>query len=144
MDPERKSVSPPRHGYNKKLIGYSDGKSPDAIAQQILAITPILKGQRPTQQTNMLQQHQHQQPSQSYVQPPANVTPGNTDLIDFGNGSAGPTASHSQPMQSQVTESQHVPYGLQEPLQPQIGEPIRRQDTTSSDIDEFVDADDGR
>lgn len=90
---------------------------------------------------NIPQPNQHQQPPQTYT---SNATSANKDLIDFGNDSAGSTIPHSQPMNNQVTESRYVPHGLQEPLQPQMGEPITRQDTITSEVDEFVDAEDGR
>ena len=105
---------------------FSDGSSPEIQAQQILAIAPILKGQafQSPPQTNG-PNHQHTPSQQAPL-----ATQGN--LIDFDDP---PTAI--PPLQT-ISQDGHAASGLQEPLQP--GKPIKRVDTLTKDIDEFVDA----
>ena len=108
-------------------IGYSDGSTPKMKTQQILSIAPILKGQPPMPALN---------PNGHPAPPPPTAAQGN--LIDFDQPATSsvpqaPTQSHS--MMSQPADA---PAGLQEPLQP--GQPIKRVDTLTSDVDEFVDA----
>jgi len=148
----------------------SNGTTPEEITQEILAIAPIVQGQNHSQQAgNPPQKQENFQPSQQPIQPaPAQHTQmpvqkqqtvqqapqsiervpqplqqasnaGNHDsLIDFGGDSAAP---YMQPAQ-QVNNDTYIPPGLQEPLQP--GHPIKRQDSNTKEVDEFVDAEDGR
>ena len=122
----------------------SDGPTPEAKTQQILAITPILQGQKPSQQFNTPPQHQQvpQQPPQQFSNPPPAM--GN-DLIDFGQGapSAVPALQQQAPQQYPM-HHEAVPPGLQQSLEPAIGQPVHRVDTATDDVDEFVDAEDGR
>ena len=124
-----------------KIDKYSDGKTPEAKAQQILAITPIVKGQ--TSQQNNLPPKQQQMLPQAQIQarqPPVSASGG--DLIDFGSDHVGqPPESNPTTMQTNTSQQQGTPKGLQQPLQP--GQPIKRQDTITSEVDEFVDAKDG-
>lgn len=46
-----------------------------------------------------------------------------------------------QPAQ-QVNSDTYIPPGLQDPLQP--GHALHRQDSNTKEVDEFVDAEDGR
>jgi len=62
---------------------------------------------------------------------------GATDLLDFGQSSTPKPRAAPNP---QAIQSQDIPSGLQQPLQPEMGAPIKRQDTITSDVDEFVDA----
>ncbi|MCJ1273023.1 hypothetical protein MMC21_000812 [Puttea exsequens] len=114
-----------------------DGKSPQERTQQILAIAPILKGQissppykaAPTQQTPSVQPHQQ--------------ATTNNDLIDFGQTEPVPLTSipprdSSLHQQQTIQQNADAPPGLQEPLQP--GQPLKRVDTLTKDVDEFVDA----
>ena len=111
----------------------SDGKTPQQKTQQILAITPIIKGQTSSPQHGIPPQQQQLPPQvQTHASP---VSAGHGDLIDF---SSDPVA---QPPASNPTTIQGIPQGLQQPLQP--GQPIKRQDTFTSEVDEFVDAKDG-
>ena len=109
----------------------SDGPDPEAKTKQILAITPILKGQPTHQQPS---QNQHQQPPQSQQQ-----SVGHADLIDFGQSTSNPISS-VPPRNSSMhqTVQQHASSSLQEPMQPE--QPLKRVDTLTKDVDEFVDA----
>jgi oxysterol-binding protein-related protein 8 len=103
--------------------------------EQILAIAPILPGQKPGEAFVADKQLGPQQGKQQ--QPPQN-NDGGGDLIDFGQNDAPPAKPAGNPAQS----SQPAPQGLQEPLMPtksQPGEPIRRMDSLGGE-DEFVDA----
>lgn len=108
--------------------GYSDGSTPKMKAEQILSIAPILKGQPPMPALN---------PNGQPAPPPPTAAQGN--LIDFDQPATSsvpqaPTQSHS----SMMSQPADAPAGLQEPLQP--GQPLKRVDTLTSDVDEFVDA----
>ena len=73
-------------------------------------------------------------------QPPVSASGG--DLIDFGSDHvAQPSESNPTMMQTNTSQIHGAPQGLQQPLQP--GQPIKRQDTITSEVDEFVDAKDG-
>ena len=119
-------------GKGVKILTYylSDGPTPDIKAQQILAIAPILPGQK---------SHAHFETSPS--QPPQPVTAmslasnATGDLIDFGQSEAEPGQA-SNDGQHQVSRDQ--PLHLQDPLEP--GYPVKRVDTMTHDLDEFVDA----
>lgn len=65
-----------------------------------------------------------------------------SDLIDFGQTS-GPSQATPQEQRSSdqhLMQSHHIPQGLQTPIEPEIGTPIKRQDTLTKEVDEFVDA----
>lgn len=146
----------------------SNGTTPEEITQQILAIAPIIPGQNeagqaentpqkqenfqppqqppqqaPVQQTEApvpKQQTVHRAPQIERTSQPLQQVPnaGTYDsLIDFGGDSASP---YMQP--PQVNIDSYMPPGLQEPLLP--GQPIQRQDSNTKEVDEFVDADEGR
>jgi oxysterol-binding protein-related protein 8 len=103
--------------------------------EQILAIAPILPGQKPGEAFVADKQLGPQQGKQQQL--PQN-NDGGGDLIDFGQNDAPSAKTTSNPSQS----SQPAPQGLQEPLMPtksQPGEPIRRMDSLGGE-DEFVDA----
>jgi len=131
----------------------SDGQTPEAKTKQILAIAPILKGQRPSQQPQPPQQSQAaqsqhaQSPPQPQQQPPQaqHQSAENSDLIDFGPADSQATSIpprnsslQQQPVQQTVQQPMNAPAGLQEPMQP--GQPLKRVDTLTKDLDEFVDA----
>ena len=148
----------------------SNGTTPEEITQQILAIAPIVQGQNHSQQAGNLPQKQEnfqpsQQPTQQVPaqhpqipelkqpivqqapesierapQPLQQVSNAGTydSLIDFGGDSAAP---YMQPAQ-QVNSDTYIPPGLQDPLQP--GHALHRQDSNTKEVDEFVDAEDGR
>ena len=131
--------------------GISDGSTPDAIAKQILAIAPILKGQQASQQSDTPQKGQQPQKPQRPEQPqqsqqsqePQQPSGDPSDLIDFGQATT--QAPQNAPLQKPA-QQQPMPYtynsgpGLQAPLQPELGGPIVRRDTNTSAVDEFVDA----
>ena len=140
----------------------SDGPTPQAKTEQILAITPILRGQKPRQQFNIPPKHQQepqpqpQQPQQQLQQPPQQPPQAmGNDLIDFGQGAPQQQLPpqqripqqqhHQQELQRQQSMDQDVaPAGLQQPLEPAMGQPMHRVDTATDELDEFVDAEDGR
>ena len=119
----------------------SDGPTPEAKTKQILAVAPILKDQSASQDSNPVSpqhaQHTPQQPSQSRQQPTGQ---GQKDLIDFGQtDSSSSVPARGSSLQQQMTQQPtNAPAGLQEPLMP--GHPIKRVDTLTKDLDEFVDA----
>ncbi|KAL9633718.1 MAG: hypothetical protein Q9164_004538 [Protoblastenia rupestris] len=117
-----------------------DGETPEAKSQQILAIAPILKGQpaMPSHQSNGHPQ-QHKTPHQQSQHQRLSAV--QTDLIDFGqpNTSTPSTVPNNQaPYDHMAQQPANVPAGLQQSLQP--GQPIKRVDTLTKDLDEFVDA----
>ncbi|KAG9625810.1 Oxysterol-binding protein, partial [Aureobasidium melanogenum] len=135
-----------------------DGKTPDEIVKQVLAIAPILPGQKaqaksqpqpqaqPRREAASVgpapavapqpQQIQQAQPAQK-MQPPQQYQPspsaGSSNLVDFGH--AGGVAP-SQPTQ-QKTSPLNTMSDLKEPLQPVI----HRQDSVEGFDEEFHDAD---
>ncbi|MCJ1391830.1 hypothetical protein MMC18_004697 [Xylographa bjoerkii] len=150
-----------------------NGATPEEKVKQILAITPILRNQKQVQQPEPSEkqpgqkelhqplpsqqpQPQSQQarnpsttsePSMQHAPSPVPVpvpiaAPASGrqgDLIDFGNNAE--PARPTLPPNTHFTEENISHPSLQEPLQP--GQPIKRQDTNSGAVDEFVDADDG-
>ncbi|KAL9615367.1 MAG: hypothetical protein Q9167_000195 [Letrouitia subvulpina] len=104
-----------------------DGPTPEAKEQQILAIAPILPGQKSQNHFNMTPSEP--QPSQT-----ANFGR-SSDLIDFGQSEAPPVPTSNN---AQHEFFARPPQGLQEPLEP--GHPVKRVDTLTNDLDEFVDA----
>ncbi|KAI9731562.1 MAG: hypothetical protein M1834_004682 [Cirrosporium novae-zelandiae] len=126
-----------------------DGPTPEAQAQQILSITPILPNQIqkrleiPPRRSSQISP----EPSPVTNKPAQATNDVGGDLIDFGfsepasTPAPGPTKSH-ETTQKQST-NHDLPPGLQAPLIPTVAQPIKRQDTESSDIDVFVDAAEG-
>ncbi|KAL8853587.1 MAG: hypothetical protein Q9221_001573 [Calogaya cf. arnoldii] len=106
------------------LAANIDGPTPDAKSKQILSVYPILQGQ--TSQSNSTSSTKTQPIS---APPPA----ASNDLIDFGQSDDPNTVSGN---------SQAHPLGgahnLEDPLEP--GQQVKRVDTLTSDLDEFVDA----
>ena len=113
---------------------HSDGPSPEAKVKQILAVAPILAGQKVAAVDGVnggsfTQNHALQEPADS------------GDLLDFGTLSAPALAPNGQSSTTNHELSPEVgnaPPGLQQPLQPT--QPIKRIDTQEGSIDEFVDA----
>ncbi|KAK3725976.1 Oxysterol-binding protein OBPa [Vermiconidia calcicola] len=125
-----------------------DGKaSPEKQVEQILAIAPILPGQKAGQDY----QQEKSLPSRSSKAPPPSYQSqqqqtqqarsgggGASDLIDFGQNDGGPAPQ--QPQKQQSWGSQNP--GLQQPLQPtqsQVGDPLRRMDSLGNE-ETFMDA----
>ena len=137
MDTERKYVRVEPDPYYLTTDKCSDGPTPEAKTKQILAVAPILKAQPASQDSNPVPP---QQPSHSQQQPAGQ---GQKDLIDFGQTDSSVPASsvpaRGSSLQQQTTQQPaNAPAGLQEPLMP--GHPIKRVDTLTKDLDEFVDA----
>lgn len=107
----------------------SDGPTPDALSQQILSVAPILRGQSS-------QSHASSTPSQSH-QPHAQPPAASGDLIDFGQ-SHDPIPNSTSTKSHQAPPSQAALLDLQDALE--LGQPVKRVDTFTSDMDEFVDA----
>ena len=144
MDTERKYVRVEPDLYYLTTDKCSDGPTPEAKTKQILAVAPILKDQPASQDSNPVPpqhaQHTPQKPSQSQQRPAGQ---GQKDLIDFGQTDSSVPASsvpaRGSSLQQQTTQQPtSAPAGLQEPLMP--GHPIKRVDTLTKDLDEFVDA----
>ncbi|KAL8802353.1 MAG: hypothetical protein Q9200_006605 [Gallowayella weberi] len=105
-----------------------NGSTPDEMSKQILSVAPILRDQTA----------QSSHSSQTNGPPPA-APP--HDLIDFGQPSASAPQSGKtqQPPQTQKpSQVQGNLLDLQDP--PEVGHPVKRVDTFTSDLDEFVDA----
>ena len=116
----------------------SNAPTPDGKAQQILAIAPILKGQQSTQKFSVpAPYYEATHVPNSTSQPPI----GSADLIDFRQGAPVPA---QQMAPKQARQSDNAPPGLQEPQNSDLNQPLKRQDTATDEVDEFVDADDGR
>ena len=122
----------------------SDGATPEEKTKQILAVAPILKGQTASQNTKAASPEKAQPAPQSSSQAPPQQQPplSSNDLIDFGQSDSLPASSvperNSSLQQQTMQQPTNVPSGLQEPLMP--GQPLRRVDTETKDLDEFVDA----
>ncbi|KAL8835983.1 MAG: hypothetical protein Q9170_003106 [Blastenia crenularia] len=112
------------------LAANIDGPTPDAMSQQILAVAPILPGQT-------FQSHSGNGTAQSY-QPHSQPDSASGNLIDFGE-SKNPIPNSTSTQQQQPSSQAQAPLlDLQEPIEP--GYPVKRVDTYTSDLDEFVDA----
>ncbi|KAH8602681.1 hypothetical protein B0O99DRAFT_697133 [Bisporella sp. PMI_857] len=79
-----------------------DGTTPEEITKQILAVTPILPGQKVNKTNEIPPPYTHIEPAPAAALPSASSTnpPPQTpedDLIDFGQNDATPTASHPPP-----------------------------------------------
>ncbi len=115
----------------------SDGATPEEKTKQILALAPILRGQQHNQQSNVSQPQQGQHASQQSSRPQQHA-PGHDDLIDFGQSHPAPVPSGPVGQTDHLQLQPDAPTGMQAPLQP--GHPIKRVDTGTKDLDEFVDA----
>ena len=115
---------------------HRDGKTPKDKVQQILNIIPIIPGQQgappPTPISQPINQPSQQAAQQSI--PPQKLPPPQEshNLIDFDD----PSAAHQKPQQPEVPPRNSS-------LPQTSGQPLHRQDTETSLVDEFVDADDG-
>ncbi|KAL8907761.1 MAG: hypothetical protein Q9171_005719 [Xanthocarpia ochracea] len=107
------------------LAANIDGPTPEAMSQQILSVAPILRGQTPQNTSG---------PSTQIHQQSAPPPPASNDLIDFGQSDN----LTSAPGDSRPPPSKDNPHDLRDPLEP--GYPVKRVDTLTSDLDEFVDA----
>jgi hypothetical protein len=111
---------------------YSDYNNIEKTHQQILAIAPIIPGQTPSSQ-----------PPAQYSQPDQPST-GN-DLIDFDSDSnAAAVAAPSSSQKGADLLSGNGSSGLMTPLQPSEStsqqQPVERVDSSTADLDVFVDA----
>jgi oxysterol-binding protein-related protein 8 len=160
------------------LNSSSDGQTPEEQCKQILAITPIVKGQKPDGKYDIPSRQSLEQKRASHEvsrQTASTADSGHGDLIDLG----GPSASTSAPAQAQqkasvqgnenvaVSGSPAPPHPSQsnpsavetyhqelKEMLPGVqntqgagvlpqGNKITRTDSNNSQLDEFVDADDG-
>ncbi|KAL9578684.1 MAG: hypothetical protein Q9203_007002 [Teloschistes exilis] len=108
-----------------------DGPTPDAMSQQILSVAPIVNGQT----SHSLPPSQ---PSTQPSQPQQQNGPPSNDLIDFGQPSNSSVPVSSSTGQAQQQHSQSLLDLDDQPEEP--GHPVKRVDTYTSDLDEFVDA----
>ncbi|KAI4223370.1 MAG: hypothetical protein LQ349_007439 [Xanthoria aureola] len=107
------------------LAASIDGPTPDAMSEQILSVAPIVRGQ-----TSRNNNSSTSLKTQSAAAPPPAAS---NDLIDFGQSDDSTSVSGNG--QAPPVGTSH---GLQDPLEP--GQPVKRVDTLTSDLDEFVDA----
>ncbi|KAF7509800.1 hypothetical protein GJ744_007495 [Endocarpon pusillum] len=145
-----------------------DGKDPKTMTEQILAITPILPGQKvdsafdiPPHTPNATPNHNNNlQPEQNAAAPPSGD--GN-DLIDFGDSASNAkvvtanqniSSQHRARSVSLMDDDRHINamndkmgnMNLMGPMQasgnPSTGEhqPLERTDTETSEVDSFFDA----
>jgi len=142
-----------------------DGTTPQKQTEQILAVTPILRGQKQTEKNPIPPPHQR---SESYnstsiptnPQPPAE----HGDLIDFGQNENHPVQPsipadlHAAQTQNNGQLQKDLETTLKSTSSPQpkgplldfhddlknnisdIGKGLKRQDTDTQSVDEFVDA----
>ena len=117
---------------------HSDGGTPQEKIKQILAVAPILKGQSTSQQP-VASSSQYSQQTPKQMEPSQAQNGEHANLIDFGQHDAPP--AHPIPERGsslqQTTQGPATP-SLQQPLIP--GEPLKRVDTATNELDEFVDA----
>lgn len=130
----------------------SDQQDPETAREQILRIAAILPGQTVTKEYSIPPHSQKQHSSSSSA-----IT---NDLIDFGNDDSAATPQ-TMPFNNATTphdllgdfansnsiQDAQNQQGLMAPLRPTTSssgdkQPIQRQDSHSSDTDEFVDAED--
>lgn len=118
----------------------SDGATPEEKARQILALAPILKGQSggPSSSPHSSAPQPHQEQPRPQYTGQQHKPAGSSDLIDFSYSDATPAAAPIRMDAPAQPPTTHAVIGLQEPLQP--GHPIKRVDTQTKDVDEFVDA----
>ena len=133
---------------------HSDGKTPDEIVKHVLAIAPILPGQKAQAPPQAEAQPRSEAPvaasapapaavSPQQVQPPQQQAPapqqfqsvsqGPSNLVDFGHAGG---AAPQQPVQQKASPLNTMS-DLKEPLQPVI----HRQDSVEGFDEEFHDAD---
>jgi hypothetical protein len=109
----------------------SDASNIEKAHQQILAIAPIIPGQTPSSQPPA-QQSQPDQPSTG------------NDLIDFGSDSNTAAAAPSSSQNGADIIGGNGSTGLMAPLQPtestSLQQPVKRVDSSTADLDVFVDA----
>jgi len=136
-----------------------DGKTPEEITKQILAIAPIVKGQKVSHEFDIPPPPALQDKvSQHSSHPPPPASGGGNDLIDFGdapaaapiperNSSLNQPQSHHSGGGGLMDDNAHAAQGgqgssrgLMEPLDPEGANPIKRTDTNTHEEDEFVDA----
>lgn len=77
---------------NTLLTFFSDGDTPEKQVEQILAVTPILRGQK-SNEKHVIPSYQSQQQSQPQQQPKKATA----DLIDFGQDEPSPTVTETRP-----------------------------------------------
>lgn len=144
------------------MIPHRDATEPKAIAEQILAIAPIVPGQRSHPKNNTPVQN-HYTGNDTQAQPPAiQKLAGNGNLIDFGGDSRSSTPTNNIPQQQKpraqqatglMDDDSHVDMmnqkmkdmNMHEPMTAATGgyqgdRPLQRTDTETSDVDVFVDA----
>lgn len=117
-----------------------DGKTPEELSKQILAIAPILPGQN-----NDTFTQSPQPPSLDNKSLPSRPAPGHrpqdsgnsSNLIDFGSNEPAKIQQQTQPQSQPQVASKAPPRGFSmEPLQPTVV----RSDSVDGEIDQFVDA----
>lgn len=147
----------------------SDGQTPQQQTEQILAVTPILKGQKPTEKNEIPPQHalrESHPPSNSTPTPQIQPPPAGDDLIDFGQTASTPVPASHFPADLKAAQTQNngqeqkdlehtlrststerdnkeslidFHEDLKENL-PKADPILKREDTDTKSLDEFVDA----
>ncbi|KAI9830554.1 MAG: hypothetical protein M1819_005512 [Sarea resinae] len=118
-----------------------DGPTPEAQTQQILAVEPIIQGQTRNKKFGIPPRSTHGDAGRSQTAPAAKEDAGN--LIDFSDDNQAPAPGQTKQAPA-GKYSAGAPPGLQQPLIPTSSGPghetLVRQDTQTSELDEFVDA----
>lgn len=153
------------------MPAFRNGNTPEQITNQILAIAPIVPGQKLSHESKQPPSAPANQPERSAPpptnQPQRNAPPpaparapapapyhggGGNDLIDFGGGPTAPAPGQhviQQPVggnRGLMDDDHHINHanaskgGLLNALSPDGSYPIRRTDTHTNEVDEFVDA----
>lgn len=139
---------------------FRNGNTPEQITNQILAIAPIVPGQKLSHESKQPTSAPANQPQRNAPPPAPARAPapapfhggGGNDLIDFGGGPTAPAPGQhviQQPVggyRGLMDDDHHFNHanaskgGLLNALSPDGSYPIRRTDTHTNEVDEFVDA----
>jgi len=144
-----------------------DGATPQKQTEQILAVTPILRGQKPTEKNPIPPPHTRSESYRSTHAPVKHQAPSlaaQSDLIDFGHNENQPTQQtipadlHAAQTQNNGQQQKELETTLKSTSSPQPQGPLidfhddikknlpdpglglKRQDTETQSVDEFVDA----
>jgi len=109
-----------------------DGPTPNARTQQILAVAPIIQGQKVSTEFEVPKHHPR------HAQKTSLPASGGNDLIDFGQNDAPAQSTKAPQPPAQFMQNQNA--SLAQPLEPRNDRPIQRVDSYTHELDQFVDA----